>query len=416
MAPTSSRGGRSPFPALDVTTTGHKRIGALTGVRWWAAFGVLLSHNIPGGNTPRIVQSFFEQGNLGVTVFFVLSGFILTYTYANSLTRPTGARLWSFYVARIARVYPLYLLVLLWITPHRVVVDGVQMTGSWWAHLFGAQAWLRLPTAWEWNGPAWSVSVEFFFYALFPLAIFLVRYLLTSELRSWIFVAIAVTAVALESVIAEPIGWTSDGTATVFPPLRFCDFFLGMAVGAVFLATRHGGRRGIGTGLLLFWLVWTAVIIWLRTFYYGTPGVNIAYALPAAALILGLAWTPDLFTTRWLATRPMIVLGEASYAFYLIHMSVGAYLTVGLLGEGFVKRNVLLWIVGVVFVTAMAIGLNVMVETPARRLLRSWLIPKRRPRADVAPEMSAPFRPDEDSTVFGRGSAVTDPAGSPSRP
>lgn len=49
MARNSASEGRSPFPALDVTTTGHRRIGALTGVRWWAAFGVLLSHTIPGG-------------------------------------------------------------------------------------------------------------------------------------------------------------------------------------------------------------------------------------------------------------------------------------------------------------------------------------------------------------------------------
>jgi len=383
-------------PAVDVTPMGERRIGALTGVRWWAAFGVLLSHSMPGGDTPRLIQSFFEQGNLGVTVFFVLSGFILTYTYSQSLAKPTTQGIWRFYVARFARVYPLYLLVLLWVTPRKIVTSGAPFDGTWFSHLFGAQAWLRLPVAWEWNGPAWSVSVEFFFYALFPLLIFLARPLLRSLRRAWVFVAIAVAYVVVESAIAEPIGWTSDGTATVFPPLRLCDFVLGMAVGAVYLRSRLSPRlTRWGVALLGFWLVWTVGIIFVRTTYYGAPGINIAYALPAAALILGLAWTPHLLTTRWLATRPMIVLGEASYAFYLIHMSVGADLFVGLFADGFGKKAVILWVLGVTFVTATAIGLNIMVETPARRFLRRWLAPN----SSSSPSPSAPGAADARDAV-----------------
>lgn len=409
-APRQSGGTGIGFPSVDVTSTGRHRIGALTGIRWWAAFGVLLSHNIPGGQTPRIVQSFFEQGNLGVTVFFVLSGFILTYTYAGSLARPSGARIWSFYVARFARVYPLYLLVLLWVTPRKIVTYGAPMDESWLGHLFGVQAWFGLPIAWSWNGPAWSVSVEFFFYALFPLIIFLARPLMTSERRAWVFTSVALAAVVLESALAEPIGWTSDGTATVFPVLRLCDFVLGMAVGAVFLCSRSSRRlTQWGLALLALWLAWTVFVIWLRTFYYGMPGFNIAYAIPSAALILGLAWTPELPTTRWLATRPMIVLGEASYAFYLVHMSVGADLTLGLLSDGFGKKNTFLWIIGVVFLTAMAIGLNTMVETPARRLVRKWLVPDQKSASARTPprsiERNGRASPEESEPALGSSPA-----------
>lgn len=408
------QGGGIAFPSVEVTPMGERRIGALTGIRWWAAFGVLLSHNIPGGDTPRIVQSFFEQGNLGVTVFFVLSGFILTYTYAGSLARPTGAKIWNFYVARFARVYPLYLLVLLWVTPRKIVTYGAPIDESWLGHLFGVQAWFRLPIAWDWNGPAWSVSVEFFFYALFPLIIFLARPLLTSERRAWAFAGIALAAVVLESVLAEPIGWTSDGTATVFPPLRLCDFVFGMAIGAVYLRSKSNRRHARwGLALLALWLVWTIFVIWLRTSYYGVPGFNIAYAIPSAALILGLAWTPDLATTRWLATRPMIVLGEASYAFYLIHMSVGADLTLGLLSNGFGKKNTFLWIIGVIFLTAMAIGLNTMVETPARRFIRKWLTPQRKSATSSGPGRAEHEHAVTDDPVASSSDSAPDAAKEP---
>jgi peptidoglycan/LPS O-acetylase OafA/YrhL len=79
----------------------------------------------------------------------------------------------------------------------------------------------------------------------------------------------------------------------------------------------------------------------------------------------------------------MIILGEASYAFYLIHMSVGSELNLGLLSNGFHKISLALWIVGVIFLTAMAIGLNVMVETPARRYIRRWLMPRKKTSAPV---------------------------------
>jgi peptidoglycan/LPS O-acetylase OafA/YrhL len=402
------------IPSVEIMPTGERRIGALTGIRWWAAFGVLLSHSIPGGDTPRIIQSFFEQGNLGVTVFFVLSGFILTYTYSETLVEPTGRKIWSFYVARVARVYPLYLLVLLWVTPRKIATYGAPIDESWFTHLFGIQAWFRLPVAWDWNGPAWSVSVEFFFYALFPLLLILARPLLGSTRKAYVFAAIGLAAVIAESVLAEPIGWTSDGTATVFPPLRLCDFLLGMGVGAIFLRSRLTPRLARwGLALLGVWLIWTLGVIWLRSFYYGVPGLNIAYAIPAAALILGLAWTPHLVTTRWLANRPMIVLGEASYAFYLIHMSVGADLFVGLFSNGFGNKAIVLWVLGVTFLIAMSIGLNIMVETPARRFLRRWLAPRKEAAQDssagvgpVGPGAEAPADPSTKVADDSRESGV----------
>ncbi|MET0735104.1 MAG: acyltransferase [Microbacterium sp.] len=374
------------LPSETKTTFGLPRIGALTGVRWWAAFAVLLAHNVPGGSTPAIVQSFFEQGVYGVTVFFVLSGFILTVTYREGLSAPTPAKVWNFYVARFARVYPLYLLVLLWVTPKKMTTIGAIFDETWLAHLFTIQAWFGVPFAFLWNGPGWTIGVEIFFYALFPLIVFLARKPLQT-LRGSIGVTVAAAVVLIaEALLAEPTGWAMTAATTVFPPLRLGDFVLGIGLAGIYMNARRDPRlERIGVWFIVTFLAVAAGFVVMRTFYFATPGLNILYALPAGLLILGLAWTPDFWGTRWLATRPMIVLGEASYAFYLIHMSAGAYLNVGLLSEGFGKASTLLFVTGVVFVTAMAIGLNIMIESPARRAIRRWIsVRKRTPKVEAA--------------------------------
>ena len=79
------------------------RLDALTGLRWWAAFMVFLFHMRVFAPLPGPLAAVFDQGYLGVTFFFVLSGFVLTWAI-----RP-GSRTRDFYQSRFARIYPLYL-------------------------------------------------------------------------------------------------------------------------------------------------------------------------------------------------------------------------------------------------------------------------------------------------------------------
>src|SRR5271170_3660833 len=150
---------------------------ALTTLRFLAALHVVLFHMrvigiLPGG--PWGYQNFASIGYIGVNLFFVLSGFILVYTYANSAVTP-----WRFWQARFARIYPAYLLSLVVSAPFFFFsLRHLDIPFLAWSkqHVAAAciltvsllQSWFP-QAALTWNAVCWTLSVEAFFYLAFPL-------------------------------------------------------------------------------------------------------------------------------------------------------------------------------------------------------------------------------------------------------
>ncbi|MEI8080495.1 MAG: acyltransferase family protein, partial [Actinomycetes bacterium] len=121
------------------TTAGLPRIESLTGLRWFAVLAVFMSHNPPDKSAPSWLQSLFGSGYMGVTIFFVLSGFILTVTYRESLSNPTWPRVGNCAVARFARIYPLYVFVLIYVV--LLAASTSSLPSGWWQHFLSIQAW-----------------------------------------------------------------------------------------------------------------------------------------------------------------------------------------------------------------------------------------------------------------------------------
>src|SRR5260370_21844619 len=158
------------------------RLPALTSLRFFASFHVVIFHfqamQIFIG--PAWFQKLSSIGYVGVSFFFVLSGFILVYTYGG---RPMILK--NFWRARFARIYPAYAFSLLVTAPFFFYAAlSMNIPFFVWAkaHLKLAsalvlsllQAWVP-PAALTWNAVAWSLSVEAFFYVLFPfLPLFIV--------------------------------------------------------------------------------------------------------------------------------------------------------------------------------------------------------------------------------------------------
>ncbi|HUL33971.1 MAG TPA: acyltransferase [Candidatus Eisenbacteria bacterium] len=288
----------------------------LTGVRFVAAFYVVLSHSrgwlqhrLP---LPKALDNFLINGPLAVSFFFLLSGFILAYTYETPFV---GIRSHvKFWVARFARIYPVYLLSLLLLVPfqfhsldHRTALTVLVMLQAWnpWrAELTGA-----------WNYPAWSLSVEAFFYLCFP---FLQSWFATASRRTlYVLVAVFAFVTVFGHTSYESLGiWNPRSYAAILIPLpllRIPEFILGMVAGNFFV--RFGALRQ-KTWMSLIAAV-SSLIVLCST---AGPWVSLA-ALPFLLFIYCLASSDDPVTALFRGPI-MVLLGGASYAVYLLQLPV----------------------------------------------------------------------------------------------
>jgi peptidoglycan/LPS O-acetylase OafA/YrhL len=162
---------RTPMAAAG--TMRLPRIDALTSVRFFAALWVVLFHHQEVVSWPVPVLAVAQHGSLGVSLFFVLSGFILTYTYHGTFQPGTVLRRYpSFLWARFSRIYPMYLFSVVLYTPlalwGNLQAHGVGVTAaSWLANAGMVQSlWPDVVLLWGWNRSLWSIPTEFVFYLM----------------------------------------------------------------------------------------------------------------------------------------------------------------------------------------------------------------------------------------------------------
>lgn len=373
-----------------------RRIPSITGLRIAAALAVYASHVGAPAGAPDFVSTFFRSGYCGVTVFFVLSGFVLAFNYFEEMRKPSPAGLYEFFLARFARIYPLYLLVLLYVVVRQQALTGE--ADGWWEHVIALQAWDgSVEDAYAFNGPGWSIGVEFFLYACFPLLIPLVAWLRST--RELLVAAGAVTAAMIGLVLWFVLSG-NDGLPAIDPasahrwlyrtPLtRLGDFLLGILAARLFV--QIGGLRSIGN--LGRWLAPAAALAIVALMSWPALvatawSYDVAYAIPAALLIFGLAVAPGGWLARGLSLPAVVLLGEASYAFYLVHLPA-----IGLLGAGQWVNGVsgsiaLLEAFNLGVIVLLAVGLHLTVERPSRRWLRRRLSVRRRSDSGPAPAAS----------------------------
>jgi len=294
-------------------------IDALTSLRFFAALYVLFLHSGSHYVTRRLgleggwIDNFLANGYLGVSFFFVLSGFILIHVYSRPLV--AGDKIFSYALARFARVYPVYLLSLILILP---ITKDVQLVSAW-PQFFLLQSWplqhLGVSPA-NWNGPAWTLSVELLFYLMFPI---LAKTWLKLELPA-LFTVGAICALLMIGFWSPSIG---TGREIAYPALdwlpvpvaRLPEFVFGMTLGRIF----HRVRNRFD-GKWLFRLSLLGAIIALS----ASPAASISgfAAFFFGLIILAIACSKDGLAIRFLSLRPLVFLGGASYALYILQTPV----------------------------------------------------------------------------------------------
>jgi peptidoglycan/LPS O-acetylase OafA/YrhL len=327
----------------------RRDLPALTGLRFFLALWVILHHLTgPGqqfgvtlsGVLPAPLFTLVRGGYQAVTTFFVLSGFVLTRSYrVPSWSRP---ELVKYYRGRVARVYPVYLLSLLVVAKFIAEDTTPGRAGYLAAHLTLTQAWLgAIPV--QWNTPAWSLSCEMFFYAVFPvLGAFLVR----RARWPWVVAAAAVACVLTR------VMWAVGIPDEIKPLVHLSDFLMGIAAACAFELVQ-GKVRGwwlyvpgfLGAAAAIMWADWLPV------------DLNSALRPLNGLLLVGLAIGCPV-----LAGRVLVYLGKASYAMYILHVPIMWWY----LRESRSFSPVLY----VALVIAASMLIYAVVEEPANRLLR----------------------------------------------
>jgi peptidoglycan/LPS O-acetylase OafA/YrhL len=357
----------------EVFVTGGK-IYPLTSVRFLAALYVIVEHGrgmvplLSTGNS--YVREFSALGYVAVDFFFVLSGYILATVYLNGKKKLDGK---SFWVARFARIYPIYLVALLldcahflhtWLTRH---ASGTEQAGifptlamnalllqGWWTRFLGI------------NDPGWSLSTEAFFYAAFPVIGVLLWRLRTRGAWAW-----AAVLYMVGNAVVLIFAWRHVELATLRynPASHLYEFLLGILTARLHSIWQQAPSRNArlqrwapwilaaSAGIYLCAVPWVhALPLQLLTHGFFSP----VFCAALVALAAGNARIDKIFSMNWL-----VLLGEASYALYLIHVPI-----LFMLRSRMEKQGGRLFCAYILMCVGLSVLSYLYIERPARRWIQ----------------------------------------------
>lgn len=375
------------------------RLPALTGLRFLAALAILLFHH--GAPllawAPAWVDRIREGGYVWVGLFYVLSGFVLGRAHAEPMDAAARRRFW---IARLARLYPAYLVAFVLAAPfalERCSGQGPAAAAKAAvvaaAALLLAQAWLP-PIARIWNAPGWSTSVVASFYVAFPFAAARLARLSRRGLALALAGAWGLSlAFPLLYLALRPDGPVADVTwnepfwleALKFHPLaRGGEFLAGVALG---LLDRRGPllARGGGTAAAL---AFACAGLLLASGAIPYPLLHNGALVPLFAVgLLGIARGGGA-ACRVLGSRPLRTLGDASFALYALQEPLWLWAR-RLAAEPGAAPSAGFVLAYSAIAIAIAAGVSSGLERPARRALRA-LLSGERPASEAARPAGAP--------------------------
>jgi peptidoglycan/LPS O-acetylase OafA/YrhL len=354
------------------------RFDALTGLRAIAAIMVFLYHNRTAWFSwmPQPLISLLNEFHTGVSLFFVLSGFLIGYTYREqpALNRQAYTR---YLLVRLARIFPVYLLLLSAKYIHlgfpgtaETIVNYTLAKG-----LFDDYSLSGLPQS-------WSLTTELCFYIAAP---FIFLYAVRNVYKTGLVLLMLMGACIGLGLLLHAMNVRAAGL--FYPPLfvfnnvffaRFVEFYCGLL-----LAMHLAGKKqlpfsprwkyytlvGSIASLLIIYCI---SLFQANNYKHGIetyPGIVIRnFILPVAIVVFIFGLIQErTWLSRFLSTKFMLLLGNASYVFYLIHINYVNNVLWGI--KVFPDRNfVLLWLVAIV--------LYLLVEKPVYHFLRRQIKPR----------------------------------------
>jgi peptidoglycan/LPS O-acetylase OafA/YrhL/predicted ATP-grasp superfamily ATP-dependent carboligase len=297
------------------------RVEQITFTRFVAAISIVIYHFAMSiyPFQSEAVSFLFAQANLGVSFFFLLSGFVMIIAYGGKKNTPVSAS--RFYLNRVARVYPAFFFALILLVIYMIVRKRQFTMTEFFLNLAIIQTWFPR-YALSLNTPGWSLAVEFFFYALFPFLFnriyskVPVRKLIFPIVFFWIL-----TQVFFNIMIQSPFykGYPSDSHNLLyyFPLMHLNEFLIGNLGGIILL---HMGERAKRNYTFL-WLLTLCVLIGLLRFPLPWSYHDGLLAIVFIPFVLLLSLDTGFFS-RFFSLKPMVFLGEISYGIYIFQVPV----------------------------------------------------------------------------------------------
>ncbi|RKE36627.1 peptidoglycan/LPS O-acetylase OafA/YrhL [Paraburkholderia sp. BL23I1N1] len=393
-------------------------IPALTGLRFVAAAAIVLDHLWPvifklNPGVP-FADPFHQLSFLGMSLFFVLSGFIIHYNYSDTVGSTRG--LYDFAVARFSRLYPLFFALAAFdvicgnfflYAPDAYRLQDLEALSYL---LAGVQSWVYgfigdspIAFAFHYTFVAWSISTEFFLYLTYPIICLLM--LRAGTPRRAVVGALAIGAMAavalsllkqhtafidhvgaligiVENPKANPGTLFSDWFNYIAPYSRVLEFLTGCAIAQahMVLARRSVGIRELRFARLAIAIAVVNIALFVLRNELGSPRlaavVGIVGLLPAIATVI---FCCARYSVKPLSYAPLVALGEASYSMYLLHMIVIEKSAPGVSVDA-TPENIAIFIGRTVIILAaiavISLGTHRYFEQPARRFLRRLLSPR----------------------------------------
>ena len=394
-------------------------VPALDGLRGLAALLVAGAHYMTmegGAPLSEIVQTLT---GLGMTLFFVLSGFVIHYNYNATITRPGGLRL--FFVARFARLYPLYILLFLFDFAYtgltaRSACGQIGAPGEYWSglpfYLTLTQTWLyavicRASLEYQYGPVAavsWSISVEVFFYLVYvALAAVIARRRWTARdvigLAAAVYIVIVIYFLLCSHYEQDinrigldlfgPAASTENGYENSLmrwllyfnPAARLGEFIAGMAAAHVYLVTRQRSATLGPAAASGMTLIAIALTVGLHLWLYGViaPGNSFVgrtasqLSAPLVAVTVYLIARYKTPSSHILSLPLPVRLGAASYSIYMLHEIVpSAFKRLGLQSPD-IAIGWVTWIGALILLVLISSVSYALIEHPARTWLRALL-------------------------------------------
>ena len=338
----------------------------LTGIRGFAALAVVFYH----------YQAWFLEGDitthgyLGVDLFFILSGFVISHSHNRDFPPLTPRNILTFYGLRLARLYPVHVLTLLGMLLIYVVGTHLGFTPKY-SHQFEPSSFvanLLLIHAWgaswplTWNFPAWSISCEWFAYLLFP-------FLRTIGLRlrvpaiAWMVIPYVALVWAFFFLYGRDMN-QNDGINALLRVVL--EFIMGMGLYQLFRARSWAG-------------MWPLPVCSFMVLWFVPDGLY--EPLMILVFLAAILVAADQNESSPLLSRPLVYLGEISYSIYMTHIPIVMSLGKGgtyLISHGWNRFLVMMGMV--VIVLASASLTYHMIEVPCRNRIRRALKTRLRPK------------------------------------